>query len=94
MNAATETFELKQGGYKFIFDGAVTVMCRDVGETRLAAEATGTKTLVKKHMDPGDTLKYRVWDGTDYHITLKDRRGEDSAAVVTVEAVRIKKETQ
>ena len=91
MNAETETFNLKQSGYKFVFDGAVTIQCRDASETRLAAEATGTVTLVKKKMEPGDSYKFRVWDGTVYHITLMDRQGEGDATVVTVKVDRVKK---
>ena len=91
MNSQTETFELKQSGYKFVFDGALTIRCRDASETRLSAEATGTITLVKKRMKPGDSFKFRVWDGTRYDITLIDRQGEADATVVTVSVNRTNK---
>ena len=94
MYAETETFELKHSGYKFIFEGAVTIRCRDAGETQLAAEATGSRALKKKKMNPGDSFIYNTWDGTDYHITLVDRQGEGSGAVVTVSVDRVKKKEQ
>ena len=72
----------------------MTIGCIDVVDTQLASEATWSIALKKKKMNPGDSFIYNTWDGTDYHITLVDRQGEGSGAVVTVSVDRVKKKEQ